>query len=77
MKRIITITLIIAALFTALPTATVKAQTGVGTWKAYMSYHTVTKVVKHAGMFLCAASGDLYTTTPPTTASAPTTRPTC
>ena len=61
MKRIITITLIIAALFTALPTATVKAQTGVGTWKAYMSYHTVTKVVKHAGMLYVLASGDLYT----------------
>ncbi len=61
MKRIIAATLLAAALLAAVPAGTLRAQTAVGTWKAYMSYHTVTKVVKHDGVLYVLASGDLYT----------------
>jgi hypothetical protein len=61
MKRIITIAFMAAALTVAAPHTTLKADTGVGTWKAYMSYHTVKKVVKHGGVLYVLASGDLYT----------------
>jgi hypothetical protein len=61
MKRIITIALAAAALLFAAPNTALCAETGVGTWKAYMSYHTVKKVIKHGSMLYVLASGDLFT----------------
>ena len=61
MKRIITATLLIMALTIINTANTIANNNGIGTWKAYMSYHTVKKVVKHGDMLYVLASGDLYT----------------
>ena len=61
MKRIIAAAMLLMALAAHATAAHATTTTGIGTWKAYMSYHTVNKVVKHGSLLYVLASGDLYT----------------
>ena len=55
------ITTAIAVCLLALTAAAQTTTSSIGTWKAYMAYHDITRIVRNAGMAYVLASGDLYT----------------
>ncbi len=55
--------IIAAAMIAACTVGAAAQQTtaAIGTWKAYMSYHDITRIVRHGQMAYVVASGNLYT----------------
>ena len=59
MKRFLAAAICLAAMLATAATPTTTTAT-IGTWRAYMAYHTLGKIVRHANMLYVLASGDLY-----------------